>query len=97
MRNKCIVYFRVHMFYQIIDFSLQQPMTDALEALSNIDHVTITHNELITSYDDNAGTLEVRYSITFDGDCVRGNIPTGDLAASCHSSTASFLADVECR
>lgn len=72
-------------------------MTEALEALSNIDNVTVTHEEVITSYDDSVGTLEVRYIITFDGDCVRGNVPTGDLTASCSSSATTVLADVECR
>ena len=72
-------------------------MDEALEALSNIDNVTVTHEEVITSYDDSAGILEVRYNITFDGDCVRGNVPTGDLTASCYSSGTTVLADVECR
>lgn len=72
-------------------------MLDALEALSNIDNVTVTHEEVITSYDDSAGVLEVRYNITFDGDCVRGNVPTGDLTASCYPSATTVLADVECR
>lgn len=72
-------------------------MADALEALTNIDDVTVTWEEVITSDDDTAGTLEVRYNITFDGDCVRGNIPTGDLAHSCFPSATAVLADVECR
>lgn len=72
-------------------------MTEALEALSNIDNVTVTHEKNITSYDDSVGVLEVRYNITFDGDCVRGNIPTGDFTASCYPSATTVLSDVECR
>lgn len=72
-------------------------MTDALEGLANILDVTVTWEEVITSYDDTAGTLEVRYNITFDGDCVRGNIPAGDLTHSCYPSATAVLADVECR
>lgn len=72
-------------------------MNDALEALTNIDDVTVTWEEEITSYDDTAGTLELRYNITFDGDCVRGNVPAGDLTHSCSPSATAVLADVECR
>lgn len=72
-------------------------MTAALEALSNIDDVTVTHDSVITREDDTAGTLEVSYNISFDGECVRGNIPIGDLTASCYASATTVLADVDCR
>lgn len=72
-------------------------MTEALEALSNIDSVNVTHEKEITVYDDREGIMEVRYNITFDGDCVRGNIPTGDFRPSCYPSASSVFADVECR
>lgn len=82
---------------QIVDFSGASPLDDALEDLSNIDNVTVTHESEVMFVDDTAGILEVRYNITFDGDCVRGNIPLGDLTASCYASATSVLADVECR
>lgn len=41
--------------------------------------------------------MEVRYNITFDGDCVRGNIPVGDFSASCYASATAALSDVDCR
>lgn len=72
-------------------------MADALEALSNIDNVIVAHEDVITFYDDSAGTLEVRYNITFNGTCVRGNVPLGDLTASCYPSATTVLADVDCR
>ena len=80
-----------------MDFTDPSPLREALEALSNVDNVTVTHDQVITSYDDNAGTLEVRYNITFDGDCVRGNIPTGDFAAMCYASATGVFADIDCR
>ncbi|CAN0540012.1 unnamed protein product [Ectocarpus sp. 12 AP-2014] len=81
----------------ITDFTGQQPVKDALEGLSNINGVTVTWEEVITAYDDNAGTLELRYNVTFDGDCVRGNVPAGGLAESCYASATDVLADVDCR
>lgn len=80
-----------------MDFSGQQPVAEALEALSNIDSVMVTHEDVITFYDDSAGTLEVRYNITFNGTCVRGNVPLGDLTASCYPSATTVLTDVDCR
>lgn len=88
---------RVVLNWQIVDFTGQQPMKDAFEGLSNINGVTVTWEEVITAYDDFAGTLELRYNVTFDGDCVRGNIPTGALAESCYASATDVLADVDCR
>lgn len=72
-------------------------MSDALEALSNIDDVIVTHENVITLYDDSVGTLEARYNITFNGTCVRGNVPLGDLTASCYPSATTVLTDVDCR
>lgn len=72
-------------------------MTRALEDLSNIDNVSVAHYSVVTNEDDTAGTLEVRYNITFDGDCVRGNVPVGDLTASCYASATTVLSDVDCR
>lgn len=72
-------------------------MTMALEHLSNIDNVSVTHDSVITNEDDTAGMLEVRYNITFDGDCVRGNVPVGDLTASCYAGATTVLSDVDCR
>lgn len=85
------------MYRQIIDFTGQDPLRDALEDMSNIDNVTVTYEEEVTSYDGISGTLEIRYNITFDGDCVRGNVPTGDLTASCHPGATGALSDIECR
>lgn len=82
---------------QIINFADSVSMREALENLPNIDNVAVTHDQAIAVYDDSAGTLEVRYNITFDGNCVRGNIPTGDLTASCYASATTALADVDCR
>lgn len=82
---------------QIVDFTGSSPMEGALEALSNIDSVTVTHDETISSVDDTAGALEVHYNITFDGDCVRGNVPVGDLTASCSATATTVLAAVDCR
>lgn len=82
---------------QIVNFADSAPLREALESLPNIDNVTVTHDQAITVSDDSTGTLEVRYNITFDGYCVRGNIPTGDFTASCYASATSALADVDCR
>lgn len=56
------------------------PMKIALEDLDNIDDVTVTLSHNFT-FDASGSTLVLVYEIAFTGDCVRGNIPEGALAA----------------
>ncbi|CAM9134269.1 unnamed protein product [Discosporangium mesarthrocarpum] len=81
----------------VIAFNSSDFLMTPLSELSNIDNVTVTHELVVTNEDDYPlGTLEVIYNITFDGNCVRGNIPTGDLSYSCVTSQTTQLDAVGC-
>lgn len=89
------------LFSQTNDFTDGTSMKAALEALSNIDSVTVTLDPVFTFDVAGSGenTLELQYKITFTGDCVRGDIPDAALeSSSCGlSSTTTEVASITCR
>ena len=74
------------------------PVKDALEALSNIDGVTVTLTPAF-SFDGGTslGTLELQYEITFTGECVRGDIPAAALEVFACTMSATAGITVMCR
>lgn len=91
---------------QINSFTDGGPMKTALEGLSNIDGVTVTLDAPVFDFNVNdvvgvttaESTLELRYQITFTGDCVRGNIPDAALQPSCTLGNTTAAVDrILCR
>lgn len=88
---------------QITDFTGPLPVETALETLTNIDDVTVTWTPTFTFDVDNLGTptsrstLELRYEITFTGDCVRGDIPDAALVPVCALTSPTAEVTSACR